>query len=57
MISFCLEPETRIIRNLSFADYVALPGLNQSLAKTHDPNYEGCPALFRWKNKIGRAHV
>lgn len=49
VIEFCNTPRAEIIRNISFEDYRALPGLNQSLIKDFDPDYGGSPAKFRYR--------
>jgi hypothetical protein len=43
------NPITEIKRGLPFPEYCKLSGLNQSLMKTYDPDYDGCPALFRYR--------
>lgn len=48
---FTASPRTEIVRGQSFADYCAAPGVNQSLLKTIAPEYDGCPALLRYRSE------
>jgi len=39
---------TELVHDLSFADYCAAPGINQSAIKLFDYESGGCPALFKY---------
>lgn len=49
MLTFTENPRVDIVRGSSFEDYRSAEGLNQSLMKLHDPDYDGCPALYRYR--------
>jgi hypothetical protein len=50
MLTLSTETKTEIIRGLPFADYCQIPALNQSLAKSFSPDYDGCPRLYRYRS-------
>lgn len=50
MLSFCDNPITKIEEDLAFADYLARPGVSQSMLKQFDYDSGGCPALYRFES-------
>lgn len=50
MLTLCDNPRTEILRGLPFPDYCAIPALNQSLLKTYSTDFDGCPALYRFRS-------
>jgi hypothetical protein len=47
MLRFLDNPATQIVNDLAFDEYLARPGISQSLLKVFDYDSGGCPALYR----------
>jgi hypothetical protein len=52
MLTFTDTPRTEIVRGESFEDYRKAEGLNQSLLKLHDPDYDGSPDLYAYRSRV-----
>jgi PDDEXK-like domain of unknown function (DUF3799) len=47
-MAFTDNPETKLVPNLPFADYVKAHGVSQSRLRIFDYDLGGCPALYKW---------
>jgi hypothetical protein len=48
MLTFCENPITKIEEDLGFTEYLARPGISQSMLKLFDYDSGGCPALYKY---------